>query len=231
MLKIKICGIKTIEIAETAVGAGANALGFVFYEESPRFISPGKAAEIIKVLPPFVSKVGVFVDKTLKEIVKIIEKTGLDTIQLHGEASLYNKAFLSKLRKYTGLPVIYAVRLSLLENRAIDSLKEEFDEKLFNAYLLDTFHTDEYGGTGKLMEIRTLDDELKDFIRKKIILAGGLNAWNIKVVLEKIMPYGIDVSSGVERVKGEKDKILIREFMNSALETLRKHSLPDRVEG
>ncbi|MGC8765072.1 MAG: phosphoribosylanthranilate isomerase [Brevinematia bacterium] len=209
-IRVKICGIKDLLFALKAVECGADAIGFVFYEKSPRFIEVDKAGDIIKNLPAFVNKVGVFVNHNISEILRIVEKTGIDTIQLHGE---YDINFLKNLKSYINLPIIYAIRIEAISDFKIeDDVIKELTDNASNI-LIDKLDKKEYGGTGKSIFFdEGLNENSKDFISKKVILAGGINKENISHILGFIKPYGIDVSSGVEIKKGEKDKKLLEEF-------------------
>jgi phosphoribosylanthranilate isomerase len=189
MTKIKICGITNHQDAQAAAELGVDALGFVFYKPSPRYIKPEAAREIIRALPPFIVTVGVFVDEEAEVIRQILHDCGLRLLQLHGHESP------DFCRAFAGL-VIKAIhikdRLSLID---IDQYPAE-------ALLLDT-HTEEvFGGTGEVFNW-ALALEAKMYGR--IILAGGLNPDNIRDAIIKVKPYGVDVSSGVEEVPGKKD--------------------------
>ncbi len=193
-VRVKICGIKDHLTAYQAVIAGADAIGFVF-APSPRRISQDKAQEIICRLPPFVSKVGVFANQGLQEILDIAETAGLDTIQLHGEETA---DFCNNIKPY------YSV---------IKSFKGEADYNTFSdynvdAYLLDTEDEGKFGGTGKTFDWRTAANCSK----KPLILAGGLNPENVQKAICIVNPYAVDVSSGVE-VNGFKDFSKMKEFV------------------
>ncbi len=215
-VRVKICGIKTPEIADSVIENGADAVGFVFYDKSPRFIKPEKAGEIISNLPPFINRVGVFVDKDIDEILEIVKKTGIDTIQLHGEPFFYDIDFVTKLKERTGLPVVLAVRTQILNEETVSNiiLSDHEGGRIVNAYLIDRFDPEQFGGTGTKVSISNLSNPiLKEFIAKKVILSGGINASNVMDILKSIQPYGIDVSSGVEKERGVKDPDMIRNFM------------------
>ncbi len=210
-IRVKICGVKELSNALKAVECGADGIGFVFYEKSPRFIEVEKSREIIKNLPALINKVGVFVNHSLPEIIKITEVTGIDTIQLHGN---YNMEFVRSLLNKTKLPIIYAIRIEKIsdftpENNHINELSQ-----LVSCILLDRFDKNEYGGTGKTIffENINLKDTSLAFLSKKVILAGGINKDNVIKIVSTLKPYGIDVSSGVEIEKGVKDNKLIEEF-------------------
>lgn len=220
--RVKICGIRTAEAAVCAVENGADALGFVFYPDSVRNISVQDAAAVISGLPPFVAKVGVFADKDMDGIIETAGKTGIDTIQLHGDETLYNLRFIKELKNRTGLSVLNAVRLKTLDTDALRELSSR-DGQLKNwisGYVVDTADPVLPGGTGRRVELAVqADDELRKFLSTRVILAGGLDPSNVRNAVEAVQPYAVDVSSGVESEKGVKDCRLIREF----LEAVRAH--------
>ena len=201
MAKIKICGITNYDDARAAVDFGADALGFVFFRESPRCITPEKAAAITSKLPVFVTTVGVFVNERAEEILKIIEDTGIDVIQLHGEESP-DACRLSRR-------VIKGIRVKSLES--LEPLARY--QNLVSAFLLDTFEPHMPGGTGQVFNW-DIAVEAKNFGR--IILAGGLTPGNISEAIRRVNPYAVDVSSGVELVKGKKDHQKMRLFIEKA---------------
>jgi len=198
MVRVKICGITNIEDALLAVELGADALGFVF-APSPRKISPEAAREIIEALPPFVSRVGVFVNQVRDKVEKIAHLCNLDVLQLHGEeSSSYCKAF--------ELKVIKALRVK--DSSVLDIIsKYEVD-----AFLLDTFIGDKHGGTGKTFDWK-IAGEAKSF--GEVILSGGLTPENVNEAIVEVEPYGVDVSSGVEAYPGRKDPEKLRAFFNA----------------
>jgi len=198
MVRIKICGITNEEDALVAVELGADALGFVF-AESPRRIDPEKAKDIIRLLPPFVGRVGVFVDEDRSEIDRIADLCNLDALQLHGNESA---AFCRSFK----LNVIKAIRV-----RNIDSLKTLANYDV-NTFLLDAFVPDKHGGTGK-----TFDWELAVAAKKwgRIVLSGGLTAENVAKAIAEVDPYAVDVSSGVEAYPGKKDPEKLKAFFEA----------------
>ncbi len=205
MTKVKICGITNLEDALLSVKFGADALGFNFYEKSPRYISPEKAREIVEQLPREVLKVGVFVNESLGEICKIAETAKLDAIQLHGEET---PEFAGELKAKTNLEIIKAFRVS--ENfKPEDVLQYEVD-----AVLLDAYSRHEHGGTGE-----TFDWEIAKKVQEifpKMYLAGGLAVENVKEAVESVRPFAVDACSLLETEKGLKNLHRIKDFIKQA---------------
>jgi phosphoribosylanthranilate isomerase len=191
MTKIKICGITNIKDADSAVSLGADALGFVF-AKSPRQLNMVQAKQICVNLPPFVSKVGVFVNESKNNVLKTIKYCGLDAVQFHGDESDKYCAFFKKYCK-----IIKAFRIQdKAAFKAINAYKNP------DAFLFDTYARDCYGGTGKAFAHNILKDVC--FFRP-IIISGGITVLNVKKVIRLLKPYAIDVSSGVEKQPGIKD--------------------------
>jgi phosphoribosylanthranilate isomerase len=199
--RVKICGITNKKDAIAACDAGADAVGFVFYEKSPRYIDPVQAGNIIKELPPFVTPVGVFVDHDFMDVINVARVTGIHFFQLHGDET---PDFCANL----GSNVIKAFRVR--HKKTITALPNY----KVSAYLLDTFEVGLPGGTGKVFKW-DIAEEAKKFGR--IILSGGLTPENIREAITKVKPYAVDVSSGVETEPGKKDEAKIREFIRKAL--------------
>jgi phosphoribosylanthranilate isomerase len=204
-IKVKICGITNLDDAIASVNFGADALGFVFFQGSPRCISIDKATVIIKKLPPFLTTVGVFVNESPEQIEKIISITGIDVVQLHGDETPEN-CHISR-------HVIKAIRVKSLES--LEPLIHYKD--IISTFLLDTFTPDIAGGTGQIFNW-DIAVEAKQFGR--IILAGGLTPDNIIEAIRRVQPYAVDVSSGVESKKGEKDHEKMRLFIEKAKSAL-----------
>lgn len=202
MVKIKICGITNLEDALNSVNAGCDALGFVFYKQSPRYIKPEKAQSIIKQLPKDIIKVGVFVDAKEKAIKHIAKLCRLDILQFHGRESP------DFLERFKGYKIIKAFRVK----DKID-LAQIAKYKAF-AYLFDTFVKSRAGGTGKQFNWELLS-KLGN-IRKPIFLSGGLNAQNVKRAIKQVKPDWLDVSSSVEIKPGKKDAKKVKEFIKVA---------------
>lgn len=199
MVKVKICGITNLEDAFAAVDYGADALGFVFYKGSPRYISPETAKEIIRQLPPFITTVGVFVDEPTSNIEDILKSVPLDVVQFHGHES--PEACMLFRR---GIKAIRVKELSDLE---------PLKRYTVSAFLLDTYTPESLGGTGQIFNW-DIAVAAKQF--GKIILAGGLNPENIEKAIRWVRPYAVDVSSGIEKEKGKKDLKRMKLFIEKA---------------
>ena len=200
-VKVKICGITNLQDALAAIAAGADALGFMFCEQSPRCLSPALAAEIIRQLPPFVAKVGVFVDASADSIKQTVSLCGLDTLQLHGDES-------PEFCRQFSLPVIKAFRI-----RNADSLGP-ISSYQTAAWLLDSFVPGRSGGTGAAFNWDLALQAKK--LGGRIILAGGLTPQNVAAAVQQVQPYAVDVSSGVESAPGKKDATKMWEFIAAA---------------
>jgi phosphoribosylanthranilate isomerase len=203
-VRVKICGITNREDAAAAVAAGADALGFVFYRKSPRYVEPQVAKGVVAALPPFILPVGVFVDEEPKVVRDLMESCGLAAAQLHGDESA---AYCETL----GRPVIKAVRLK--DRASLLLLAEYTGRAQVRGLLLDSFAPDAYGGTG-----RTTDWNIAAEIAKSVavILAGGLTPENVATAVAAVSPYAVDVSSGVEEAPGKKDHEKLRAFVRAA---------------
>lgn len=203
-VRVKFCGITSATDAGKAALVGADALGFVFFKESPRYVTPKDAERIIKNVPPFISTVGIFVNDDLGFIEECVEGCGLSAVQLHGdEDTRYCVAF--KNLKFKGVSLIKAIRI---KDRESLSLIEECPA---DAFLLDAYESNVYGGTGKGFD-RMLAIVAKEYGRR-IIVAGGLTPDNVRNVIKEIGPYAVDVSSGIESSPGKKNLELMEEFM------------------
>jgi phosphoribosylanthranilate isomerase len=211
MIQVKICGITSLEDAHAAVDAGADALGFVFYPLSPRCSTPAQAEQIIRTLPPFVTTVGLFVDVTLATVKETLARCGLDRVQLHGQEP---PEFCRQIPR----PVIKAFRI-----KDAESLSHMADYKV-SAYLLDAYVEGALpGGTGASfaweLAARTMP-------YGPVILAGGLTPENVERAIAQVRPYGVDVSSGVEREPGIKDHRKVRQFIARAKAAARDETPP-----
>ncbi len=200
MIRVKICGITNIEDALHAVQAGADALGFVFSEESPRYVFPEQAASIIKELPPFVQAVGLFVNADSEFVNATAEQCRLDMLQLHGDES-------PEYCDHVARRVIKAFRVK--DITSLDPIKNY----RVAGILLDAYSPKAYGGTGMTFNWDVAKEAEK---YGPIILAGGLGPDNVRQAVEKVRPYAVDVSGGVEAAPGKKDSEKIREFITRA---------------
>jgi phosphoribosylanthranilate isomerase len=188
MIPTKICGITNLDDANVAIENGASAIGFIFYEKSPRTISINNAKSISKHLPKTIARVGVFVNHEKDFIRLAISEVPLDMIQLHGDetpdfCNQFDVAILKALR---------------IKNEASLSVMDQYDVAVF---LLDTFSNDQYGGTGETFDWSVLNRKFKT----PIILSGGLNSENILNAIDAVNPSAVDVNSGVESSPGKKD--------------------------
>lgn len=196
-MKIKICGITNIEDALAAESFGADAVGFIFYKKSKRYVSPEQAEHIMRALSLFTTKVGVFVDETFEIINKISKQTGINVVQLHGNENL-------DIMKSISLPVIKAFRVD-----------DNFNYNKLNQYqeysiLLDAYSENDYGGTGNKLNWEKIPFEIKN----KIILSGGISSNNIEIIYKNINPAAVDLSSSLEKTPGKKDKKKMEKFFN-----------------
>jgi len=197
--KVKICGITNYEDAVAALDMGADLLGFNFYPESPRFVTPEKAAEIISKLPGFIDTVGVFVNTSFEKIRETISQCQLDWVQLHGdEDPQFCRLFLS-------LNVKTMKALRVKDQTDIARANDFFTD----AILLDAFQPERYGGTGL-----TFDWNVIGHISKRVFLAGGINPDNAAEAV-KLGVYGIDVCSGIEAQPGKKDHKKMKRLFES----------------
>lgn len=201
--RIKICGIRDVDAALTAIDAGADAIGFVFARSSPRAIPPEEAAEIMAVLPPFVTTVGVFVNASVDAFCDIEETCPTHYAQLHGsEDEQTVKACAPAIKAIRFDPATIAAELERWD--AVDDI---------DAILVDG----SAGGEGTALDWAALAKAAED-IAKPLILAGGLNPQNVGEAIRIVRPFAVDVSSGVEREKGVKDEALIEAFCDAVRE-------------
>jgi phosphoribosylanthranilate isomerase len=202
MVNVKICGITNLEDALQALDAGADALGFVFYKKSPRYIAPEDAGDIIKRLPKGVIKIGVFVNAREKSIKRIVGICGLNILQFHGNES---PKFCSRFKGYK---IIKALRIK----GALD--KSKILKYKPYAYLFDTWVSNKAGGTGERFNWSLLKNFSK--IGRRIFLSGGLNAANVGQAINIACPEWVDISSGVEVIPGKKDARKLKKFIQAA---------------
>jgi phosphoribosylanthranilate isomerase len=212
---VKICGITSMEDAEAAVEAGASALGFVFWPKSPRHIDPYRARAIASCLPPFVAPVGVFVNQPLAHVRGVVSLVRLAAVQLHGDENVLYVAGLD-------VPVIKSVSITP------ETTSEQVDIwPRRTTLLLDVDDPIHRGGTG-----RTVDWSVAAPIaaKRRTLLAGGLTPDNIAEAVARVQPFGVDVSSGVERSPGVKDHGRIRALFQAIGESGPQRRF-DRVRG
>ena len=200
MVRVKICGITNLEDARLAVAAGADALGFIFVEGTPRFITPDRAAAIISELPPFVTPVGVFWDHPPGHVKAVAEACGLRVLQFHGEEPP------ETLADYR-MPMIKTIKVE----RAADL--DQMDGYRVAAFLLDSPARWSEGETRQPIQWRLARDAAS---RGPIILSAGLVPENVAQAIGIARPYGVDVNSGVETVPGRKDPEKVRRFIRAA---------------
>lgn len=202
MVRVKICGITNLQDALFAVRFGADALGFVF-AKSLRQVDLSRAERICKRLPPFVSKAGIFVNEQPERVMEIAFRLHLDILQFHGdETPEYLKTFRP----------IKTVKAFRIQNEK--SLKKIGEYDTADAFLLDSFSRGKAGGTGKAFNWELALEAKKR--KKPLILSGGLNPQNVAEAVEKVKPYAVDVSSGVELYPGRKDLKKVRAFIENA---------------
>jgi phosphoribosylanthranilate isomerase len=196
--KVKICGITNLADAQTAIEAGADALGFNFYDKSPRIVTIQQAAAISKQLPPFVMRVGVFVNAPEDFVLRAISEGGLTMLQFHGDE-----------------PPEFCAQFGLMSMKAFRIRDEKSLEELPNyqtdAYLLDAFSPEARGGTGEKFNWDLAVAAQK--FGKPVFLAGGLTPENVAAAVKQVKPFGVDVSSGVESAPGKKDAAKVRAFI------------------
>ena len=200
--RIKVCGITSVEDALAAVDAGADAIGLVFYDKSPRCVSIGQARDIAACIPPFVSVVGLFVDADDEFMQAVLEQVPLTLLQFHGNESdrwcqRWNRQYIKALRVRPEMPVKQAVA----------------QYPGASGVLLDAYRKGVPGGTGESFDWRLIPDSLE----KPVILAGGLDATNVAEAIKRVSPFAVDVSSGVELEPGVKNHDAIRAFARAVV--------------
>jgi len=197
--KVKICGTTSLKDALLAIESGADAVGFIFHKESPRNISQKDVKDIVVQLPPFIETVGVFVNETSDKVNRIAEQCRLTAVQLHGDES---PAFCRRVKRR----VIKAVRV-----KDAESLKGMSGYDV-SGYLLDAFNEESRGGTGMVFDWNLA---LRAKKQGPVIIAGGLNPFNVYTAIHRVKPYGVDVCSGVEKSPGIKDSEKVDEFIKA----------------
>jgi phosphoribosylanthranilate isomerase len=203
-VKVKICGITNRDDAALAVEAGADALGFIQYRKSPRYVEPAAAKAIIAELPPFVLPIGVFVNEDAAAVRSLMDECGFMLAQLQGDESA---AYCQRL----GRPVIKALRVK--DRGSFLALAEFQGRASVRGVLIDAFSDHAFGGTGHRVDW-TLAAEAARAV--PILLAGGLTPSNVAEAVRLVRPYGVDVSSGVEQSPGKKDPEKVKAFIEAA---------------
>ena len=200
MTKVKICGFTNSENARDAAIAGIDAIGLVFYDKSLRNVDIQKAQEIVAALPPFINRVGLFVNANPSFIDEVLCEVPLDTLQFHGDEEVVD------CTQYQ-MPFIKSLRVTSKTN--LDQIAEHFSDA--SALLLDSYNPNSYGGTGEIFDWSLARVK----INLPIILAGGLNSENVSEAISQVNPYAVDASSGVESSPGMKDIDKILAFIQS----------------
>jgi phosphoribosylanthranilate isomerase len=222
-LFVKICGITRTQDAELAANLGASALGFVFWPDSPRFVRAETVRAMTANMPVSVLKVGVFVDQPVADVARMMDEAGLDVAQLHGhESPDYCRQLMVRLKPdptEVALPVEEAAVVSGFSRTIFKAVGmtgngsttiDDFDPDV--VLLVDAHDPERFGGTGKTVN---WDSAREIAATRRTILAGGLNAANIKLAVRSVRPYGVDVSSGVESAPGVKDPNRLRTFFEA----------------
>ncbi len=204
-MKVKACGITRLEDALLAVDAGVWAVGFIFVKDTPRYIMPQKAAQIIKNLPEKVERFGVFADAEISEVIDISGSAGVTKIQLHGEES---PGYCSKTGLMAGIEIVKAIRIKDINDLELINRYREYVSYI----LLDTFARKQRGGTGKAFDWNIA--KRAKLYNMPIILAGGLSPGNLDLAYREVNPFALDLSSGLEASKGIKDKEKIKSLKN-----------------
>ena len=205
-VRIKMCGTTRRQDADAAVGLGVDALGFIFAEKSPRYVTPGFAASLIDTLPPFVSRVGVFVEASLDQVKEIVTSAGLTQVQLHGKESA---DFCAELKAWNRSLVVCKAFLV-----GTDSSIPDFSSYLdsIDCLLFDTYVKGLDGGTGQSFDWRALTGLN---LNVPMILAGGLNPGDVAEAIKSARPYAIDINSGVEKSPGVKNHELLAQLVDN----------------
>ena len=220
MTWIKICGITNLEDAKVAVEAGADALGFVFHDASPRKADPATVRKIVEKLPETIEKFGVFVNQTEESIGAMADEAGLTAVQLHGDNQDPHVADLIVERR---------PRLKVVVGISMHHPKPEgwammWRPDVVHAFLVDAGNSSNYGGTGKTFDWQAGQPGIRVIAELgRVVVAGGLNPGNVAEAIRILKPWGVDVSSGVEMSPGKKDPQKIRAFVDAVRQTEKKN--------
>jgi phosphoribosylanthranilate isomerase len=211
--RIKICGLTREQDVQAAVAAGADALGFVFYPKSPRYVTPQQAAGLLAKVPPFITTVGLFVNVEPGQLQEIVAQAPVSLLQFHGDETVEQCAALAQA---VNRPFIRAMRIGSATTAA-DLLEyaqayrdSSSGSHLFAGLLLDTL-VEAYGGSGKVFDWSLIPKELAP----QVVLSGGLSVHNATDAVKRVRPFAVDISSGVEQDKGIKDAAKIRAFIDA----------------
>lgn len=220
MVKVKICGITNVEDVEAAAECGADLIGFVFVKRTPRYIEPEKVKDIINTLEEKgfskVSKVGLFKDEDEKTVIETVLLCGLDRVQLHGDEDPEYCITVKRTLKEKYGHDVKIMKVFKVSDKILPHGKYVMkDYAGADEYVFDTFHPDISGGTGTGFDFAIIRDQ-KNKIDKPFFIAGGLTPGNVKRTVLEVNPYGVDVSSGVEKMPGKKDALLLKEFVTNA---------------
>lgn len=216
-IRIKVCGITRQADAHAAVHFGVDALGFIFVKKTPRYIAPDSARAIIETLPPFITRVGVFVNSPMDAVQEIVSRSGLTQVQLHGNES---SGYCDELKSWNrSLTICKVFRIGL---DRIPTHISGYDQAI-DCVLLDTFIKGADGGTGEIFDWNLIQGLS---LKKPLILAGGLSLENVEEAVRKVVPYGIDINSGVEDEPGKKNPQLIEKLISKVRHV--EKDLPDQ---
>lgn len=204
MTKVKICGITNKEDAALASKDGADYIGFIFFEKSPRHVMPQEAKEIVKCVPEKIKKVGVFVNEEPGNILETVKSAGLDVVQLH---SVINENTYDKL-KWAKIPYLRVFRV-----KGELPYYDFIEDKDCYGYLFDSYSESAFGGTGKRFDWEIVKELSKV---QKVFLSGGLDENNVCEAIRTVKPYAVDVSSGIEKSAGKKDGLTMELFIRNA---------------
>jgi phosphoribosylanthranilate isomerase len=226
MTWVKICGITNLEDALAAVDAGADAVGFVFYEKSPRRMEPGAAREIVQQLPAVLEKIGVFVDLSQERLTEIVDEVGLTGVQCRLRPSAAGPSPDGRTKYKNPVRMLMPLSASRLleDEKRLQGLMAEFvrmselrrPSAAFDTFLLDSTTPEKPGGTGRTFDWQRIAPLVQVMNKSvKVILAGGLTPGNVAGAMRILRPWGVDVSSGVESAPGKKDPEKIRAFIRA----------------
>ena len=207
MIKVKICGVTNVDDAMLVTNLGAEFIGLNLFKDSPRKVSVAMAKDIISKLPPFIIPVGIFVDEDIQVLAKTAKKCGFKMIQLHGSET---PEYCKQVTELTQLPIIKAIRVK--DESSLETIPQYKDAVKY--ILLDAFVEGEAGGTGESfnwdLALKAVD------LGIPIFLAGGLTPENVEEAIEKVRPFAVDTSSGVERLQRKKDYEKMKTFIRNA---------------